>query len=263
MAMAIFGLLLAAIYASWTLILKSTQIGQEAAARVQRERITMRMIKEALAGVLSFQADPYNYAFIAENENNGYLSFAARLPESFPRSSRPAWDGFDVRRVTFSIEPGADYSQRQLVLRQNPLLKEMHPDERDFPFVVSKDVNKMEFEFWDNQKRDWISEWTRTNELPRMLKIKVEFVRRNPREKYAQPKKVELVDVFPLPATMVPTIYQGPPSGQPGGGPGPGGGQGSQIGQPPPQNQPGNLPINNPGNNNPNFNRPNPNRFPR
>lgn len=227
MALTIFGLLIAAIYSSWTLILKSTQIGQEASARVQRERITMRYIKEALAGVLSFQADPYNYAFMAENDNNGYLSFAARLPESFPRSSRPAWEGFDVRRVSFSIEAGADYSQRQLVLRQNPLLKEMHPDEQNYPFVVSKEVNKMEFEFYDQRKRDWVNEWTRTNELPKMIKIKLEFIRRNPKDPYAQPQREEIVDIAPLPAIMVPTIYQGPPGGQPGQPPG--------GGTPPPQ----------------------------
>lgn len=218
MAFAIFGLLIVSIYACWSLILKSTKIGQEAAARVQRERIAMRTIKEALGCVMSFQADPQNYAFLAENDNNGFLSFAARLPEMYPRSSRPAWQGFDVRRVSFSIENGAEFSQRQLVLRQTPLLKEMHPDERDFPFVVAKDVNKLEMEFWDQKKNDWITEWTRTNELPKMIKIKLEFVRRNPNQPYAAAQSEEVIDVAALPAIMVPATFQGPnqaPTGQP------------------------------------------------
>lgn len=210
MAFAIFGLLIASIYACWSLILKSTKIGQEAAARVQRERMAMRTIKEALGCVMSFQADPQNYAFLAENDNNGFLSFAARLPEMYPRSSRPAWLGFDVRRVSFSIENGAEFSQRQLVLRQTPLLKDMHPDEKDFPFVVAKDVNKMEFEFWDQKKADWIDEWTRTNELPKMIKIKLEFVRRTPNQPHAQALTEEVIDVAALPAIMVPAIFQGP-----------------------------------------------------
>jgi general secretion pathway protein J len=244
MAFAVFSLLIASIYACWTLVIRSAQIGQEAAAQVQRERRALRTIKEALGCVLSFQADPYNYAFLAENNNNGYLSFAARVPETFPRYDRPAWRGFDVRRVEFSIENGADYSERQLVLRQTPLLKEMHPDERSYPFVVAKDVNKFEMQFWDDKKRDWVDEWTRTNEIPPQLKIKLEFLRRNNRDPYAQPVKAEVVDIAKLPAIMVPSNFQAP------GGPGqppPGAGQippggvppGGGIRPPGPPGQPG------------------------
>lgn len=218
-AFAIFGMVIMAIYACYTLILKSAKIGQDASAQIQRERIAMRTVKEALASVMSFQADPQNYSFLAENSDNGLLSFAARLPEMFPRSSRVAFDGFDVRRVSFSVESGPD-QQRQLVLRQTPLLKEINRDEQEFPFVVAKGVNKMEFEFWDLKKSDWVDEWTRTNELPRMIKIKLEFVRQNPNQPYAQGVKEEVIDIAPLPATMVPTIAQGNQQ-QPGGAPPP------------------------------------------
>jgi len=212
MAVAIFGMVLMAIYATWTLILKSAKVGQDVAAQGQRERVAMRTIKEALGCVMSFQADPQNYSFLADNDSGGFLSFAARLPEMFPRSSRIAFDGFDVRRVSFSIENGADM-QRQLVLRQTPLLKELNADEKDFPFVLAKGVEKMELQFWDQRKRDWIDDWTRTNELPKMIKIKLEFLRRNPNNPQAQPVKVEVIDVAPLPAIMVPTAAQGPPTG--------------------------------------------------
>jgi len=207
-AFAIFGMVVMAIYATWTLIMKSAKIGQDAAAQIQRERIAMRTVKEALAGVMSFQADQKNYAFVAENDGNGYLSFVSRLPEMFPRSSRLAFDGFDVRRVSFSVEQGKD-NKRKLVLRQTPLLKDMNLDEQDFPFVVAQGVNKMEFEFYDLRKRDWVDEWTRTNELPRMVKIKLEFERRNPDHPSAAGVKEEVIDVMPLPSVMVPTVAQG------------------------------------------------------
>ena len=215
-AFAVFSMVVLAIYATWTLIIKSAKIGQDAAAQIQRERMAMRTVKEALAGVMSFQADQRNYAFVAENDGNGYLSFVSRLPEMFPRSSRLAFDGFDVRRVSFSVEQGKDYS-RQLVLRQTPLLKELNLDEKDFPFVVAQGVNKMELEFYDLRKRDWVSEWTRTNELPRMVKIKLEFERRNPDQPYSTGVKEEVIDVAPLPSVMVPTMAQGNRQ-QPGGG---------------------------------------------
>lgn len=213
-AFAIFGMVIMAIYATWTLIIKSAKIGQEAAAQLQRERVAMRTIKEALGCVMSFQADQANYAFLADNDGNGELSFVARLPGRFPRSGRVAFDRFDVRRVSFSVEQGKDY-EKQLVLRQNPLLKEMDSDEKDFPFVVARGVNKMEFEFWDLRKRDWVSEWTRTNELPRMIKFKLEFERKNPNQPYALGVKEEIIDIAPLPSVMVPANAQGNPAGAP------------------------------------------------
>src|SRR6185436_3494672 len=100
-----------------------------------------------------------HYGFVAEKGDNGMLSFVAQLPESFPRGGR--FGDFDVRRVSFSLESGAD-SQSQLVLRQNPILKEMDEDERDHPLVLTKGVDKMEFEFWDDRKKDWVDEWTAT-----------------------------------------------------------------------------------------------------
>lgn len=215
MSFAIFGLVLTAIYACWTIILKSKKVGADAAAQMQRERVAIRTIKEALASVLSFQADQQNYSFLAENGDNGSLSFVARLPEMFPRSGQPRMWGYDVRRVTFEIEDGPN-AQRQLVLRQTPLLLEMHPDERDFPFVVARNVNKMEMEFWDLRKSDWVDEWKRTNELPKMIKIKLEFLRPSPNDKYAMPVKEEIVDIAALPAIMVPSTYQGPNQPPPG-----------------------------------------------
>ena len=44
MAMAVFGLVLTAIYATWTLILKSSKLGMAAAAQVQRERISVNRL---------------------------------------------------------------------------------------------------------------------------------------------------------------------------------------------------------------------------
>ncbi|HNQ74154.1 MAG TPA: prepilin-type N-terminal cleavage/methylation domain-containing protein [Verrucomicrobiota bacterium] len=217
-AFAIFGLVLLAIYATWTLIMKSARIGQDAAIQIQRERMALRTIKEALNGVMSFQADPRNYAFVADNAEAGFLSFVARLPEMFPRSSRVAFAGFDVRRVSFSIEPDRD-SRPRLVLRQSPLLKDMDSDEQEFPFVLARDVNRMTMEFWDARKQDWVEEWVRTNELPRMLKIALEFERRSPDHPYQPGVKEVVVDIAALPATMVPVAAQAANRPPAGGGP--------------------------------------------
>ena len=236
MAMAIFGLLLAAIYASWTLIIRSAKIGLEASARIQRERIAQSTIKEALDCVRSFEADRRHYGFVAENGDGGYLSFVARLPESFPRSGR--FGDFDVRRVSFSVESGPE-SQSQLVMRQHPVLMEMDQDEQNHPLVLAKGVSKMEFEFWDDRKKDWVDDWTATNQLPKMLKLTLNFARPGPGGDTASSAREEVSRIIQLPSVMVPVAVQRP--GQPG-----------QPGQPP-INQP---PINQPPINQPPLNQP-------
>ena len=56
MAIAIFSLLVAAVYSTWVVILKSAQVGQEAAAPAQRERIAIRTLEDSLTCIQSFQA---------------------------------------------------------------------------------------------------------------------------------------------------------------------------------------------------------------
>jgi general secretion pathway protein J len=261
MALAIFGLVLAAIYASWTLIIKSAQLGLEASARIQRERIALRTVEEALGCVRSFEADRQHYGFVAENGDGGMLSFVAQLPESFPRGGR--FGDFDVRRVTFTLESGAD-SSSDLVLRQSPVLMDLDQDERDHPLVLARGVDKMSFEFWDDRKKDWVDEWTATNQLPKMIKLTLDFVRQDPRSPGAGfANREEVSRIIQLPSIMVPRAIQRPgaPGQQPGQLPGQAPGQppvggvpGSVPGQLPGQANPGNFQPRN-GLQNPNFPR--------
>lgn len=205
MAMAIFGMVVTAIYATWTLIIKSAKIGQEAAAQVQRERVTFRTFKDAIASAHSFQADLQHYSFIVENGSTPTLSFVARLPEFFPRSGR--FGDFDVRRVTFSLESGTD-GQQQLVLRQTPILMETDETEQQYPFVLSRNVSKMEIELWDARKGKWVDEWTTTNEIPKQIKLALTYSRQNPDKPYStQPPEV-VYGEFKIYANMVPGGFQ-------------------------------------------------------
>ena len=241
MALAVFGLVLTAIYASWTLIIRSAKVGLEASARIQRERIALRTIEEALTCVRSFEADRLHYGFVAENGDNGFLSFAARLPESFPRSGR--FGDFDVRRVSFSVESGE--TQPQLVLRQSPVLMEMDAGEQNQPLVLAKGVSKMAFEFWDDRKKDWVSDWTATNQLPKMLKLTLSF-RRIKEGNVSFQEDEEVSRIVQLPSVMVPAAIQRPGQqpGQPGQ-PGPPGNNPNLQPNPNPNQLRGNNPQNN------------------
>jgi hypothetical protein len=103
---------------------------------------------------------------MAENGDEASLSFVARLSQAFPRGGR--FGDLDVRRVTFSVQPGSD-GGRNLVLRQVPLVMETDEDESEHPIVLSKNVKEFSMEFWDSRLNDWVDEWKQTNQLPRLV----------------------------------------------------------------------------------------------
>ena len=154
LAIMIFSLVLAAIYSTWMLILRSTKVGQEAAAQVQRQRIAMRTIEDSLTCIQSFQASMQYYIFIVQNGDPPELSFVARLPDDFPRNGR--FGDFNLRRLTFTVEPDADEaSENDLVLRQNPILMDMDQDEQNLPLVLARNVKSFTVECWDTNALDW------------------------------------------------------------------------------------------------------------
>jgi len=165
-AFAIFGMIVAAIYSTWVLILKSSRVGQEAAAQIQRERITVRTIEDALTCIQSFQASPQYYSFAITNSDPYSLSFTARVPGNFPRNGR--FGDFNLRRLTFTVEAGPD-SERNLVLRQNPILMEMDPDEQGTPLVLARNVKNFAVECLDTNQ-GWVTEWNDTNSIPPRLR---------------------------------------------------------------------------------------------
>ena len=211
-AIAIFSLILTAIYSSWTAILRASKTGIEAAASAQRARITIRVLEDSLGSAQSFAANLPYYYFAAENGSEATLSFVARLAKSFPRSGK--FGDMDVRRVTFSVESGPD-GGRQLVLRQNPLVMEFDPDEKQHPIVLAKHVKGFEMQFWATDKNppDWVDEWReqKTNQLPALVMVTLRLAD-NPHSTRATE---EVTRIISLPAVTVQPVWQ-VSSGQPG-----------------------------------------------
>ncbi len=230
-AIGIFSFILAAIYSSWTAILRASKTGLDAAASAQRARITVRVLEDSLGSAQSFAANLPLYYFVAENGSDGYLSFVARLSKSFPRSGK--FGDLDVRRVTFSVEPAPD-GGRQLVLRQNPLVMEIDRDEKEHPVVLARNVKGFEMLFWATDKNppDWVDEWReqKTNQLPALVMVTLQLAD-NP---HSSRITEEVTRIISLPAVTVQPVWQVPR--------GVGGPQ--APGQP--GNQPGNQPMNPP-----------------
>ena len=167
-AIAIFMMIIAVIYSTWALVMRATQVGQDAAAQAQRQRVALRTIEDSLMCVQSFQASQKYYSFIVENGDAPVLSFASRVPDIFPRNGK--FGDFNLRRVTFQLEANGD-GEKDLVLRQNPILMDMDEDEQKNPLVLARNVKSFAIECWDTNQLDWVTEWDNTNSIPPMLRV--------------------------------------------------------------------------------------------
>lgn len=224
-AIMVFSMVVASIYATWALVLRATEIGKDAAAQAQRQRVVMRAIGDALMGVQSFQASQQYYWFKLANGDDPYLSFVARLPDTFPRHNKFVGEAGSVdsnsRRVTFSLAPGGADGEKDLVLRQSPILQEMDDDEKQYPCVLARNVKVFKIEWWgtneDNQV-GWNTEWddTMTNSIPQMLRV--ELVLGANTAKGAEAPTFAAARIYTVPSQMMPVIVQRGIGGMPGGG---------------------------------------------
>lgn len=206
LALAIFALVMAAIYSSWTLILRATKVGQEAAAQAQRRRVAVRTIESALMCVQSYQASQQYYTFIVQNGSEPLLSFTARLPDDFPRNGR--FGDFNLRRVTFTVEPGPD-AENDLVLRQSPILMDMDKDEQEHPLVLARNVKSFATECWDPTQKDWEKKWDNTNQIPAMVRFTL-VLGGNALNNFGDTSPIlSVTRVVAIPSVMVPTVVQG------------------------------------------------------
>lgn len=204
LAIGILSLAIAAIFATWTAILRATKAGRVAAEEAQRVRVALRCLEESLNSAQMYAANIDRYAFVAQNGPDALLTFVTRPPESFPRSGR--FGGVTVRRVAYQLEPGPNYLSR-LVLRQAPLLTEFDEDERNHPLVLMENVRRMEMFFWDERERDWVDEWEQTNQMPRLIRISlITASPRNPRE---ETREREFTRIIAPAAVAVQPFWQG------------------------------------------------------
>lgn len=204
-AIGIFSLILAAIYSSWTSILRCSKTGLEAAASAQRARITVRVLEDSLASAQSYAANLPYYSFVAENGDDATLSFVARLSKSFPRSGK--FGDLDMRRVTFAVEAAPD-GGHQLVLRQNPLVMDLDTDEKEHPIVLAKNVKSFDMLFWaaDKNPPDWVDEWReqKTNQLPKMVMITLKLADNPQSSRITE----EITRIISIPSMTVQPVWQ-------------------------------------------------------
>jgi hypothetical protein len=145
----------------------------------------------------------YVFTNFAGNNSQSELSFTARLPDVFPRNGK--FGGFNLRRLTFSVEPGRG-SEKDLLLRQNPVLMDMDLNERQIPLVLARNVEEFTVECWDTNAMDWVNEWNDTNSIPPMVRISL-VLGGNPGSGGAAPE-LAVVRVVAIPSGTLPSGLQ-------------------------------------------------------
>jgi prepilin-type N-terminal cleavage/methylation domain-containing protein len=204
-AIAIFAMVVATIYSTWILIVRSSQIAQETAAQAQRERVAVHTVENALMCIQSFQASMKYYSFDVINGAQPVFSFTSRLPDVFPRSGK--FGDFNVRRLSFSVEPGVD-QENDLVLRQNPILMDQDDDEKKFPLVLAHNVKDFIVECWDTNAMQWAQEWDDTNSIPPLVRVTFSMASRTASGEDGP--LLSVTRVIALPSQTLPAIVQSP-----------------------------------------------------
>lgn len=214
LAMTIFAMVLTSIYSCWSAILRGSKSAQDAAAAVQRSRIAIRAIEDALTTVQIFAANPHLYYFVADTSGEfATLSCVSRLPDSFPGSM--LYGEEKLRHVWFTVEPG-EFSRNQLVLRQWPLLMPTNSTSPPYTIVLGRDVYKFKLEFYDPSKKEWIDEWKYTNQVPPLVRVSIGMGVAN--NSTARDEEI-VTRVVSIPSVIVPREWQmpiGPVPGMPG-----------------------------------------------
>jgi prepilin-type N-terminal cleavage/methylation domain-containing protein len=196
-ALVIFALVLASLYATWRLVLQSNAAALRIAANAQRTRMCIQTIEEALGSAVFYGASASRYAFQADTSGDfAQLSFVANLSEAFPGSGR--FDGARVRRIAFLVQPGEN-GGAELVMQQKSILLEPGGElvsRRDalsfdtaahtFPVLLARDLSLFQLEFWDPQRNEYVPEWLRTNQLPACVRVSLGFGRAGRRNEPAQ-----------------------------------------------------------------------------
>lgn len=207
-ALALMALLVAAMYSTFVLVMRSSETAQIAAAQAQRQRVAIHTIEDALESVQSYQASMKYYTFIVSNgEPQSALSFTARVPDIFPRNGK--FGDLYLRRLNFSVD-----DKKNLILRQSPILMDMDDDEQNYPLILAKNVKLFAVDCWDTNAVDWVQEWTDTNTIPPMVRITL--VLNASSEPNAKPL-MAVTRAVAIPSTTLPASLQ---NGQTGGGPG-------------------------------------------
>ncbi len=207
-AMTIFAMVVGAIYSTWALIMRASRVSQAAAAQVQRQRVAIHTIENALTCIQSFQASMKYYSFVV-SADPPELQFTSRLPGNFVRHGK--FGDLNVRQLDFTVESGPDFEkqERDLVLRQRPILLDLDEDEKQHPLVLARFVKTFAVDCWDTNQMAWVQEWDNTNAIPPLIRVKLVLGGDNNANNFASgAPTLSITRVIAVPSQSMPVAAQ-------------------------------------------------------
>lgn len=185
-AITIFALVMIAIYSTWSAVMRGARTGMRATAEVQRMRVSVRALEEAIGSAVMYIDNARYYTFATDTSgDNAYISFVARLPSTFPGSG--LFGDQELRRVCFYVQDG------NLMLRQAPLLEATKKIGKPYEIALAPNVSLFDMEFYDGMANKWYAEWMSTNQLPAMIRVALSF------SKNTQGRRPESITIRSIP----------------------------------------------------------------
>ena len=177
LAVTILGLIMTAVYSTWSAALMAWRRGSDASEVFQRQRIVMDALTELAQSVVYFGASPSLYAVVgASNPNWGdSISFVTASDMLLPPSE--AIDA-GMRRVTISMEQD-EYGRKYLAIVNAPAVSESNTVSVTThtlqAHVLSMDVSGFSVRYLDPRDNTWYEKWEETNLIPSAMAFTVVF----------------------------------------------------------------------------------------
>jgi prepilin-type N-terminal cleavage/methylation domain-containing protein len=175
LAVTILGLIITAVYSTWSAALMAWRRGGDASEVFQRQRIVMDTLTELAQSVVFYPSQPDLYAVTAKSRPNwgDTVSFVTASDVLLPPSE--AIDA-GMRRVTISMEQD-EYGRKYLAIVNAPAVS---VDQTNITaalqaHVLSMDVSGFYVRFLDPRSNTWVDSWDETNLIPLALEFTLVF----------------------------------------------------------------------------------------
>jgi prepilin-type N-terminal cleavage/methylation domain-containing protein len=174
LAVAILGIVVTAVYSTWSAALTAWRRGSDVSEVFQRQRIVMDALKELTQSAVFFSTSPQLYTFIGTKTAGlgDSVSFVTASDAFLPPSE--ATDA-GMRRVTISLEQD-QYGRKYLaIVNQSALSPDDKSSEPPQAHVISMDVSGFYVRYRDAHEGGWGETWEETILPPSALEFTVVF----------------------------------------------------------------------------------------
>jgi prepilin-type N-terminal cleavage/methylation domain-containing protein len=175
LAVAILGIVITAVYSTWSAALNGWRRGSDVSEVFQRQRIVMDALKELTQSAVFFSASPELYTILGtKNPGLGASVTFVTASEAFLPPSEAMDAG--MRRVTISLEQD-QYRRTYLAIVNQPALSPEDQSSEPPPqaHVISMDVSGFYIRYRDPRSGDWDETWEETAVPPSAIEFTVVF----------------------------------------------------------------------------------------